>query len=142
MSLKDMAKTINMEIVFSLEKIHRLLNSKKKGLAKKFGLTPGQVDVLRFVGSKDQKTVPHVARRLGVSRQNIQVIVNKLMKKELAFTITNPDHKLSSFIALTEKGVNVSVALSDHEREIFEKLFEGVNIGEKTLLLRVLNNIQ
>lgn len=136
-----MDQPINSEIITLLGSFQGWLLAEKKALALGFGLTFGQAEVLGFLKSGGPKTVPQMARRLGVSRQNVQVIVNKLLVGSLVFLMPNPDHQLSSLISLTEKGGNVSRALHDQEKEIYDQIFEAINIGEKTLLLRVLKNI-
>ncbi|HEY7010495.1 MAG TPA: MarR family winged helix-turn-helix transcriptional regulator [Jatrophihabitantaceae bacterium] len=49
-------------------------------------------------------TVPQVARRLGVSRQNIQRIADELRREQLLCLIDNPDHKTSPLLHLTDAG--------------------------------------
>lgn len=51
-----------------------------------------------------QLTVPQVARRLGVSRQNIQRIADELRREQLLRLIDNPDHKTSPLLQLTTAG--------------------------------------
>ncbi len=49
-------------------------------------------------------SVPAIARRLGVSRQNVQRIANDLLAAGLVEQITNPDHRTSPLLQLTESG--------------------------------------
>lgn len=49
-------------------------------------------------------TVPQIGRRLGVSRQNIQRLVNDLAADGLVVFVDNPDHKTSPLVALTDHG--------------------------------------
>lgn len=49
-------------------------------------------------------TVPQVARRLGVSRQNIQRITDELVAEGLLVLADNPDHKTSPLLRLTPDG--------------------------------------
>jgi DNA-binding MarR family transcriptional regulator len=51
-----------------------------------------------------QLTVPQVARRLGVSRQNVQRIVDELRHDRLLELTDNPDHKTSPLLELTKAG--------------------------------------
>jgi DNA-binding MarR family transcriptional regulator len=50
------------------------------------------------------RTVPQIARRLGVSRQNVQRIADLLVTDGAATFESNPDHKSSPFLALTRRG--------------------------------------
>ncbi|MHA1543897.1 MAG: MarR family winged helix-turn-helix transcriptional regulator [Alphaproteobacteria bacterium] len=115
--------------------------AEKKALAKGFGLTFGQSEVLGLLNSGGPKTVPQMARRLNVSRQNVQVTANKLLARDLIISTANPDHQLSSLLRLSTGGENVSKAIADREEEIIARFFEGVDIGEKTLLQRTLQNL-
>jgi DNA-binding MarR family transcriptional regulator len=54
--------------------------------------------------SAEPKTVPQIARRLGVSRQNVQRIADKLVSDGCAHFAANPDHRASDHLVLTERG--------------------------------------
>lgn len=49
-------------------------------------------------------TVPQAARRLGVTRQGVQRVVNDLLEAELVHPVSNPDHRSSPLIELTPQG--------------------------------------
>lgn len=66
-------------------------------------------------------TVPQVARRLGVTRQNIQRIADELRREQLLCLIDNPDHKTSPLLHLTDAGrdhlTQINAAAEDaHQR--------------------------
>ncbi len=140
MSFLSMTGNINAEIIAAMERFNRGLLDKKKALVKNYGTSLGQAVVLKFLSDKGQMTVPQIARRLGVSRQNIQVIVNKLNGAGQVLADNNPDHQLSPLILLTEKGQQTSKVLSDQEKELFDQIFNGINLGEKTIFLKLLNS--
>jgi DNA-binding MarR family transcriptional regulator len=48
-------------------------------------------------------TVPQLARLRGTSRQNIQVLVNSLLRDTWITTRHNPAHRSSDFLVLTDK---------------------------------------
>jgi len=50
------------------------------------------------------RSVPQLARVLGVSRQNVQRIADWLSAEGLARFAENPDHRSSPHLVLTEKG--------------------------------------
>ncbi|MEI9803119.1 MAG: MarR family transcriptional regulator [Pseudolabrys sp.] len=54
--------------------------------------------------STDPRTVPQIARRLGVSRQNVQRIADLLVKEGWAGFEPNPDHRASPFLLLSPRG--------------------------------------
>lgn len=49
-------------------------------------------------------TVPQIARRLGMTRQNIQRVAGELIERNLATFVPNPDHKRSPLLRLTAEG--------------------------------------
>lgn len=54
--------------------------------------------------SADPRTVPQIARRLGVTRQNVQRIANLLVEENWASFEDNPDHRGSPFLILNKRG--------------------------------------
>src|SRR5690606_28489895 len=54
--------------------------------------------------STDPRTVPQIARRLGVTRQNVQRIADLLVAENWAAFETNPDHRGSPFLVLNKRG--------------------------------------
>ncbi len=49
-------------------------------------------------------TVPRIARRLGVTRQNVQRIADLLVDEGSAHYSDNPDHKASPYLTLSKSG--------------------------------------
>jgi DNA-binding MarR family transcriptional regulator len=56
------------------------------------------------VASGQPRTVPQIARRLGVTRQNVQRIADILVRDHWARYDSNPDHGTSPFLVLEERG--------------------------------------
>jgi DNA-binding MarR family transcriptional regulator len=54
--------------------------------------------------SAEPKSVPQIARRLGVTRQNVQRIADLLVAEGSARFATNPDHRSSDHLVLTTSG--------------------------------------
>jgi DNA-binding MarR family transcriptional regulator len=54
--------------------------------------------------SAEPKSVPQIARRLGVTRQNVQRIADLLVKEGSARFASNPDHRSSDHLVLTAAG--------------------------------------
>lgn len=57
-------------------------------------------------------TVSQIARRLGVSRQNVQRLANELVDEGLAVYTDNPDHKASPLFELTPHGQSVLTTIN------------------------------
>ncbi len=60
-------------------------------------------------------TVPQLARRLGVKRQSVQRLADQLVETGRARYVTNPDHRRSPLLKLTESG---EAALKTLQREL------------------------
>jgi len=54
--------------------------------------------------SAEPRTVAQIARRLGVSRQNVQRIADLLVEEHSARFAANPDHKGSPYLKLNASG--------------------------------------
>src|ERR1700741_4158495 len=67
-------------------------------------LAGGARSVLLLLGRQGAQTVPALARLRSTSRQNIQIVVNRLKASGLAKLESNPAHKRSALVRLTSKG--------------------------------------
>jgi DNA-binding MarR family transcriptional regulator len=68
-------------------------------------LHPGtEFAILDTIERHGCRTVPEVAAWRGVARQSVQAAVNKLIEAGLVEQRDNPNHKLSSLLALTNAG--------------------------------------
>lgn len=76
------------------------------------GTEPGQTQdlpaavqaVLSILDRQGSLSVPAIARLKSTSRQNIQIIINRLKKAGLVDLSSNPAHKTSELVSLTESG--------------------------------------
>src|SRR6184192_1276169 len=60
----------------------------------------GEISVLRALSEQGTQTVPQIARLRGTSRQNIQILVNRLASQGLVEFSSNPAHKRSELVNL------------------------------------------
>ena len=72
-------------------------------IARGLGQTQARWQVLS-AASGDARSVPQLARRLGVTRQNVQRIADLLVADGLARFAGNPDHRTSPHLVLTDAG--------------------------------------
>lgn len=72
-------------------------------LAQTAGQTLARWQILYLLAQEPQ-TVPSVARRLGLARQNVQRVVDELLDAKLVQQTENPEHKKSSLHSLTADG--------------------------------------
>jgi DNA-binding MarR family transcriptional regulator len=74
-----------------------------EAIARTTGQTQARWQVLS-AASAEPKTVPQIARRLGVTRQGVQRLAAALVKDGSATFERNPDHRASPHLALTASG--------------------------------------
>jgi DNA-binding MarR family transcriptional regulator len=87
-------------------------------------------------------TVPQIARRLGVTRQNVQRIANLLVSEGWATFEKNPHHRSSPHLVLSERGqaalAELAAAAHDHHAGLARSLrgsrFDDVHRGLRRLI--------
>ena len=72
-------------------------------IARTVGQTQARWQVMS-AASGGRLTVPQIARRLGVTRQNVQRIADLLVEEGSARFADNPDHRSSPYLVLSEAG--------------------------------------
>ena len=71
-------------------------------------------------------TVPDIARRLGLTRQSVQRVVNDLLDADLASLQPNPSHKRSPLVVLSRRGKRSLEAANESSYEIrYQQLTEA-----------------
>src|SRR5436190_22047049 len=78
-------------------------------------LPVGGLSVVRVVDGHGPQTVPQIARLRGTSRQNIQMLVNRLESQGCVEFSRNPAHKRSGLVSLTELGRALFATAAEHE---------------------------
>lgn len=96
-----------------------------EAIARTVGQTQARWQVMS-AASADPRTVPEIARRLGVTRQNVQRIADLLVKENWAGFEPNPDHKSSPHLVLNERGqaalARITKAAGQSHAELARKL--------------------
>src|SRR6184192_2634450 len=81
-------------------------------------LAAGDLSVLRVLDGHGPQTVPQIARFRETSRQNIQILVNKLEAEGFIELSRNPAHKRSGLVGITEAGRNEYAKAADQETKL------------------------
>jgi DNA-binding MarR family transcriptional regulator len=81
----------------------------------------GVRSVLLALSRQGAQTVPEIARLRCTSRQNIQIVVNRLKRDGLAELELNPAHKRSSLVRLTEKGRELVKEMEKAEESLLQR---------------------
>ena len=88
------------------------------------GQTQARWQTLWTIHEGSALTVSQIARRLGVSRQNEQRVVNDLVDAGLAEYLPNPDHKTSPLARLTLRGQRVLESINRTADESHRAILE------------------
>jgi DNA-binding MarR family transcriptional regulator len=106
------------------------------------GLTSARWQVLGAVALAGRPlTVPQVARRMGLTRQAVQVSVNRLLGERLVAADPNPDHRRSPLIRLTKLGSSKYAALQRRQSTWINELAAGLKSSELETTARVLRKL-
>src|SRR2546426_5074916 len=90
----------------------------------------GARSVLLILGRSGAQTVPEIARERSTSRQNIQIVVNRLKQAGLADFEINPAHKRSGLVRLTETGKVLLKHLEEAESSFHESMLAELSPEE------------
>jgi DNA-binding MarR family transcriptional regulator len=104
-------------------------------IARSIGQTQARWQVLS-AASADPRTVPQIARRLGVSRQNVQRIADQLVAEHWASFQANPDHRGSPHLVLTRRGRAALDQLTRTAESHHAKLARKLSTADMKLIQR------
>lgn len=102
----------------------------------------GERRLLQLLGNQDGLTVPQLARLRGTSRQNIQVMVNRLAATGYVELSPNAAHKLSSLVSLAAKGKERLNAAANEDGQIEQQLGPHFTEAELQLALAILQRFR
>ena len=89
-------------------------------------LTAADRAVMEFLFPDRSRSVPEIAGLYNVSRQHVQVTVNRLVDRGLLATGPNPRHRRSPLIALSENGRLCFEEIRRNEKALVDTLFADI----------------
>lgn len=104
------------------------------------GQTQSRWQTMWTIDAADALTIPQVARRLGVSRQNEQRVVNDLVEAGLAEYVSNPDHRTSPLARLTAEGGRVLESINRAAEASHSAILEQFSETQVRQLRRLLRS--
>lgn len=135
-----MAESDFQRIAAACALMARRLEDEHRRVARAAGLTPASWAVLR-AAADGVPTVPQVARRLGLSRQSVQRVADRLAESSHLRFVRNPDHRRSLRLQLTETGRAALGALEREARSREPDLSDDLDPEEVEATLQVLRAI-
>jgi DNA-binding MarR family transcriptional regulator len=111
-------------------------------IAHTHGLTAARWQVLgALVLARRPMTVPQVARRMGLTRQSVQVSINYLLDQGLLRRVTNPDHQRSALVMVSERGQATYDQLDRQQADWINELADGMSAAELSAAALVLRQL-
>ena len=103
-----------LDLVLSIFRLNGLLIAEGDEMTEALGLTSARWKVIGVIAlSNSGLTVPGIARVLGQSRQAVQRITDVMVTNGLLSYQSNPKHKRSVLVVLTEEGKTAYKDLRD-----------------------------
>jgi len=103
------------------------------------GASRAALQVLHRYGPQ---TVPQIARARFSSRQNIQILINRLKEEGLVEFVTNPEHKRSALVRLTALGHAALVEATAEDAKLSNELLPAFSPIELSSATEVLNRLR
>jgi len=119
----------------------RLYQSRREAIARLEKQSRARWEVLMAIGSG--RTVPQIARRMGMARQSVQRIADLLAEARLVRFEPNPDHRRSPLLRTTEEGSRLRERLERQLRgweQTVEELVESEDLETALVVLRAIRS--
>lgn len=125
------------KLILETFRLNGALNTAGDRLVGDLGLTSARWQVL---GSMRQGpvTVPEIARRMGLTRQNVQRIADCLVVDGFAATSVNPAHRRAKLYSLTPRGKTVMEEVMRRQAEWANRIAEGIDSDRITEAVSVM----
>jgi DNA-binding MarR family transcriptional regulator len=122
-------------IIADIYQLAGQLRRNADAITQPLGQTQARWQVLS-AASAEPKTVPQLARRLGIARQSVQRTADLLVADGLASFAPNPEHKSSPHLLLTPEGRAVLVKATALAGAYYAELVGALASGDLAALRR------
>lgn len=130
------------ELVLDVFRVNGLLLAAGDLLAAAEGLTSARWQVLGAVAlAGEPSPVPRIARRMGLTRQSVQVSVNRLVDDGLLAAEPNAGHARSPLFGLTDRGAASYARLRAVQQDWIDGLTADIPVAELQAASRVLQTL-
>lgn len=130
-------------VILDLFRLDSLLLTAGDRLVADLGLTSARWQILgAIVAAERPQPVAWLARDFGANRQNVQRIINDLEKAGLVAFETNPHHRRSPLVVLTERGKEAFTAAMRLQAPWVDELAAGLSLEEIRIFQRVVSALR
>lgn len=114
------------ELIDETVRLYRRLNLVAEEVHHQGEMSGGFRGILRSLNKEGAQTVPQLARARAVTRQHVQIIINRLVKEGHVEFVANPAHKRSPIVRLTPRGKKTIEAMDRREARLLSQSDLGV----------------
>ena len=118
------------EIVWLLRRLFRSMAELADRYLVNDNLSAADRAVMEFLYPGEKLSVPAIAARYQVSRQHVQVTVNRLLSKGLVRSEQNPQHKRSPLMRLSDLGRKTFGEIRENEQELLQQIFKDLGAND------------
>ncbi|MDH3738589.1 MAG: MarR family transcriptional regulator [Alphaproteobacteria bacterium] len=129
------------ELVLELFRLNGVLLAEGDRLGADIGLTSARWQVMGALADA-ARTVPQIAREMGLTRQGAQRTVNVLLAEEFVELRLNPDHKRAKLVQLTDIGRGRLDEVSARQVRWANAVSNGVTVADLKTAARVANTLR
>jgi DNA-binding MarR family transcriptional regulator len=126
----DVLRSVHPLNMFSARAVSRALSDKDVTMAMRA--------VMEIAFDNGPRTVPQIARTLGVARQSVQRLVDEAVALGYLATIDNPEHRRSRLVELTERGREAFEALHAVELTNLRAMTDDLDPNDLQITARTL----
>lgn len=131
------------ELILEIFRFNGALLDAGNKITEPYGLTSARWQVMGAIDLAGRElTVSQIARRMGLSRQNVQRIVNDLVSIGIIETKVNVDHKRAPLISLTQKGSKIIAAINKAQYKWVNELSDGKSERQINQALKLIKEIR
>ena len=129
------------QITWLIRRLFRGMSEMATSYLEPLGITAADRAILEFLFTEGNITVPEIAKRYKVSRQHVQVTVNRLQDDGFVLIKTNPSHKRSSLISLSAKGKALFRKIQTRDEKAIKQIFSNIPIDKQRITREVLQTL-
>lgn len=128
--------------IWKIRRVFQQLRSVSDTMLEDLEINASQRAVIEALSGEEQFSVPQIAKKLNVSRQHVQVLVNELLAKELVKAGENPSHKRSPLISISATGLALFASVEKRERDLLTALQSSFSNTDLATSLKTLETLE
>lgn len=128
-------------VIRRLWPLHRTVVRAVERELKNTGMTAGEHALLDALNTEGPRTVPQLARSMGLDRQPVQRWVNHAAELGLVVTVPNPAHRRSSLVELTVEGAQAIHGIQEFEATELRQRLSDLRPEDVHTALHVLDRL-